>query len=88
MDISPYGRRLHYVKVVAVDDSLRGTGAFRRLMFLIIDDCERRGTPIVLECHDERVVSIYSHYGFETVEVLEAEGAEIAQYCMVRHPPA
>jgi len=76
----------YYIKVVAVDPSLRGSGAFRRLMTPVIEDCARRGLPMVLESHDDRVADIYTHYGFETVEVIEEDGLEMRQHCMVLHP--
>lgn len=76
----------YYVKVVAVDHSLRGTGAFRRLMTPVIEGSALRGLPIVLESHDERVADIYTHYGFDTVELIEQEGLDIRQHCMVLQP--
>lgn len=78
----------YYIKVVALDQSLRGSGAFRRLISPILEEYGSRGMPVALETHDERVESIYSHFGFQTVEVVEAEGIQIKQYCMVRWPDA
>ncbi len=77
----------YYVKVVAIDPAIRGSGAFRKLMSPVLDGCDDRGLPIVLESHDERVAAIYSHYGFETVEVIEQDGLNVRQHCMIRRPP-
>ena len=76
----------YYVKIVAVDEGLRGTGAFRRLMEPLFAFCDDEGLPMALETHDERNVSIYEHFGFRTVRVLEPEGVGLKQYCMVRPP--
>ena len=76
----------YYVKVVALDSSLRGSGAFRRLITPVIEEFNTRNLPMVLETHDERVAQIYGHFGFETVEVIEAEGLTLKQHCMVRWP--
>ncbi len=72
------------IEVIAIAEELRGTGAFRRLLSPVIQSCENKGLPIVLETHDERNVKIYEHFGFEVAKVLEQDGVEIKGYCMIR----
>lgn len=74
----------YYVKMLAVDSGLRGSGAFRRLMEPLFEECDRKGIPIVLETHDERNVAIYEHFGFRTVRTLGPGPTGLKQHCMVR----
>jgi ribosomal protein S18 acetylase RimI-like enzyme len=78
----PYYR----IKVVAVDQSIRGTGAFRRLISPVLDHCEARQIPVVLETHNPENVPRYEHFGFRVVKTLEAPDTDVRQYCMVREP--
>jgi predicted GNAT family N-acyltransferase len=74
------------IKIVAVDKSLRGTGAFRRLMTPVLESCDRKKIPVILETHNYTNVGLYNHFGFELVKTIESNDTDIKQYCMIRKP--
>jgi GNAT superfamily N-acetyltransferase len=78
----------HRIKIIAVDQSIRGTGAFRRLISPTLDRCDRENIPAVLETHNPDNVPRYAHFGFELVNTLQSPASEVRQYCMVRKPGA
>lgn len=77
----------HYrVKVISIDRSLRGTGAFRRLFAPAIEYADREGIPMVLETHNPSNVGLYQHFGFELVKTISSPETHVQQYCMIRKP--
>jgi ribosomal protein S18 acetylase RimI-like enzyme len=74
------------VKIIAIDKSLRGKGAFRRLITPAIEFADREQIPMVLETHNQRNVGIYEHFGFELVKTITAIETHVQQYCMIRKP--
>ena len=77
----------HYrVKIIAVDKSLRGSGAFRRLITPVLDYAGEHRIPIVLETHNPSNIGLYEHFGFTLVKTITHPDTEIEQYCMVWYP--
>lgn len=77
----------HYrLKVIAVDKSLRGSGAFRRLITPMLAYADQNRIPVVLETHKLSNVGLYEHFGFTLVKTITHPSTEIKQYCMIRYP--
>ncbi len=47
--IKYFDGEVSHLLVVAIDKSLKGTGAFRKLLMPVILSCEKKKMPIVLE---------------------------------------
>ncbi|MCC5935236.1 MAG: GNAT family N-acetyltransferase [Candidatus Cyclonatronum sp.] len=77
-------KRHYRLKIIAVDPSLRGTGAFRRLITPALEHADKHGLPVVLETHNPANVGLYEHFGFELVKTLGSPGLALEQFCMVR----
>ena len=78
--------RYYRLKVIAIDRSLRGSGAFRKLITPVIEYADSEGIPIVLETHNRDNVGLYQHFGFELVKTITSNETEIRQYCLIRNP--
>jgi ribosomal protein S18 acetylase RimI-like enzyme len=77
----------HYrVKVIAIDKTLRGSGAFRRLITPVLEYAGKNQMPVVLETHNLSNVGLYEHFGFNLVKTIAHPSTEIKQYCMIRYP--
>ena len=77
----------HYrVKIISIDKSLRGTGAFRKLISPAIEYADRERIPMVLETHNPSNVGLYEHFGFELVKTISSADTGVQQYCMIRRP--
>lgn len=77
----------YYIDLVVIDRSLKGSGAFRRLLEPLLLRMEREGMPVLLDTHDPDNVPLYRHFGFETVREHRAKGdCDLVQYSMIRRP--
>lgn len=80
-------RGRHYrVKIISIDKSLRGTGAFRRLFTPAMEFADRESIPMVLETHNPGNVGLYQYFGFELVKTISSPHTSVQQYCMIRKP--
>ena len=78
--------RFYRIKIVAVDKSMRGQGAFRRLVTPVIAFSDSERVPLIIETHNEDNVGLYRKFGFELVKTITSPATEIQQYCMIRWP--
>ena len=77
----------HYrVKVISIDKSLRGTGAFRKLITPAIEYADQEQIPMVLETHNPSNVGLYEHFGFKLMKTISSPDTGVQQYCMIREP--
>jgi ribosomal protein S18 acetylase RimI-like enzyme len=77
----------HYrLKIISIDKSLRGTGAFRKLITPAIEFADQEQIPMVLETHNPSNVGLYEHFGFELVKTISSPDTDVQQYCMIRRP--
>ena len=77
----------HYrLKVIAIDRTLRGSGAFRRLITPVLEYAGKNQIPVVLETHNLSNFGLYEHFGFNLVKTIAHPSTEIKQYCMIRYP--
>ncbi|TVQ07637.1 MAG: GNAT family N-acetyltransferase, partial [Balneolaceae bacterium] len=74
------------VKVISIDKSLRGTGAFRKLITPAIEYADQEQIPMVLETHNPSNVGLYEHFGFKLVKTISSPETDVQQYCMIREP--
>lgn len=79
-------QRFYRVKIVAVDKSMRGQGAFRRLITPAIEYADDQKIPMVLETHNPENMGIYERFGFSLVKTITHPETTIEQYCMIRKP--
>lgn len=75
---------VYHLLVVAIDKSLRGTGAFRKLLMPVISSCEKKRMPIVLETFNPDNIPIYEHFGFQLMESHNSGKIDLTCYCMMR----
>lgn len=73
-----------HLLVVAIDKSLKGTGAFRKLLMPVITACEMKMMPIVLETFNPDNVPLYEHFGFQLVESHISDKIDLTCFCMMR----
>ena len=73
-----------HLMVIVIDQSLKGTGAFRRLLTPVIKECEEKIIPIVLQTHNPENVPIYEHFGFRLIESHTSDRIDLTCYCMMR----
>jgi ribosomal protein S18 acetylase RimI-like enzyme len=78
--------RYYRIKIVAVDKSMRGQGAFRRMVTPLIEFSDTEQVPLIIETHNEDNVGLYRKFGFELVKTITSPRTEIQQYCMIRWP--
>lgn len=76
--------RCYRLKIIAIHQDLRGSGAFRKLITPVIEFADSEKIPIVLETHNPENVGLYGHFGFELVKTISSEESRIEQYCMIR----
>ncbi|MDL2254454.1 hypothetical protein LJC49_10390 [Ruminococcaceae bacterium OttesenSCG-928-I18] len=75
----------YYVNILCIDESLKGSGAFRTLITPALRRADRLGIPVLLDTFDEHNVQIYEHFGFQTVEKKDC-GAGLTLHGMMRPP--
>ncbi len=78
--------RYYRIKIVAVDKSMRGQGAFRRMVTPLIEFSDTEKVPLIIETHNEDNVELYRKFGFELVKTITSSRTDIQQYCMIRWP--
>ncbi len=79
------GNDYFYLQLVALDSSLKGSGAFRQLVEPILARLEQEKMPVLLDTHDKSNVSLYEHFGFHLEREHHAKsGAPIVQYSMIK----
>ncbi|HAG11050.1 MAG TPA: hypothetical protein DCK76_06640 [Desulfotomaculum sp.] len=75
---------VYHLLVVVIDESLKGTGALRNILMPVINECEEKKIPIVLQTHNPDNVPLYQHYGFELMETHYSEELDLSCFCMAR----
>lgn len=73
-----------HLLVIVVDQSLQGTGSFRKLMMPVIKECETKKIPIVLQTHNPGNIAIYEHFGFRLMELHTSDKLDLTCFCMMR----
>lgn len=86
-----YARRfpsetVYVLQVIAVEASLKGTGAFRRLISPAIAACDKDGTRMVLQTHNPANIPLYEHFGFAVEEELASPQLGLRCFNMARQP--
>jgi predicted acetyltransferase len=72
--------------LVAIDSSLKSSGAFRQLVAPVLVRAEHENLPVLLDTHDKNNVPLYEHFGFELAQEHHPKsGAPIVQYSMIKY---
>ena len=82
--IKYFDGEVFHLLVVAIDKSLKGTGAFRELLMPVIIACEKEKMPIVLETFNPNTVPLYEHFGFQLIESHNSDKIDLTCFCMMR----
>lgn len=71
---------------VAIDSSLKGSGAFRRLFISVVENYASKGIPIVGQTTNPDNVPLYQHCGFSVIETLQSPKIPFSCYCVAVLP--
>ena len=82
--VNYFDGEVFHLLVVAIDKSLKGTGAFRKLLMPVIATCEKKKMPIVLETFNPDNVPLYEHFGFRLMESHLSDKIDLTCYCMMK----
>ena len=74
----------YYLAHIGIDKEKRGTGICREMMEFVFDHVKRYNSELALETFSDKNASLYEHFGFETVAVVESEDKSIKQYRMLK----
>ena len=77
----------YYIDLIAVDQTLKGRGAFRKLLAQIITKMQQKNIQILLDTHDASNIPLYQHFGFDLVQEHQAKHSpNLIQYSMIKRP--
>lgn len=79
-----YPEEVYQLLVVAIDKSLKGTGALRSLLMPVRNECDEKKLPIVMQTHNPLNVPIYEHFGFTVIETRRSIRIDLTCYCLMR----
>jgi len=72
------------LQTIVIAKAFRGSGAFRELIMPVLEECDNKQIPIVLQTHQKKNVPIYEHFGFKVMAHYETEQGELECFCMMR----
>ncbi|MGN0262006.1 MAG: hypothetical protein ACI4B9_04055 [Eggerthellaceae bacterium] len=75
---------VYVLQVICIDESLKGTGAFRKMIEPVINDCKEMNIPVVLQTHNPGNVPLYEHFGFQLIERVDSETVDLSCFNMAR----
>lgn len=75
---------VYHLLIIATDESVKGTGVFRKLITPVLEKCETNKEPIVLETFNPDNLPIYEHFGFNLMESHTSDDMGLTCYCMMR----
>ncbi|MBC3901003.1 hypothetical protein GH811_15405 [Acetobacterium malicum] len=75
---------VYHLLIIATDESVKGTGVFRKLITPVLEKCEANKEPIVLETFNPDNLPIYEHFGFNLMESHTSDDMGLTCYCMMR----
>ena len=73
-----------YLKTLGIAKDKRGSGLFREMIEFVFDYTKKQNPELVLETFSDRNASIYQHFGFEIIEIVESKDKQIKQYRMLK----
>ena len=73
-----------YLAHIGVDKNKRGKGICGEMMNFVFDYTKKYNSELALETFSDNNASMYKHFGFEVVEVVESKDKQIKQYRMVK----
>ncbi|WP_026395072.1 N-acetyltransferase [Acetobacterium malicum] len=75
---------VYHLLIIATDESVKGTGVFRKLITPVLEKCEANKESIVLETFNPDNLPIYEHFGFNLMESHTSDDMGLTCYCMMR----
>lgn len=73
-----------YLAHIGIDKNKRSMGICREMMEFVFDYTKKYNSELVLETFNDKNASIYKHFGFEVVEIVESKDKLIKQYRMLK----
>ena len=73
-----------YLAHIGIDKNKRGKGLCREMMEFAFEYAKQYNTQLVLETFSDTNASIYKHFGFEVVELVESKDKTIKEYRMLK----
>ncbi len=77
-----------YLAVLAVDPQHQGKGYASKLLNEMLSYIDEEGLPCYIETDGEKNVSMYQHFGFETIDEFVVPGTKDTVVAMLRKPKA
>ena len=74
----------YYLAHIGVDKNKRGTGICREMLDFVFDYTSKFNSELALETFSDKNASMYEHFGFEVLAIVESEDKRIKQYRMVK----
>ncbi|MGL4362299.1 MAG: GNAT family N-acetyltransferase [Cellulosilyticaceae bacterium] len=71
-----------HLDLIVVKEEARGHGKCKQIIGYIINEASTKNIPITLETQNPCNVEMYKHFGFEVVEVMDADDS--MRYCMMK----
>ena len=77
-----------YLAMLVVDPQHQGKGYASKLLHEMLSYIDEEGLPCYLETGGEKNVSMYQHFGFETIDEFVVPGTKDKMVAMLREPKA
>ncbi|MCM1566674.1 MAG: GNAT family N-acetyltransferase [Dehalobacter sp. 4CP] len=78
-------KNYYHINVVAVAHEERGKGKLRALITPIVENCQEKGIPIILETDNSNHIPMYEHMGFQLIKTMEDSRIGLNQYCFIKY---
>ena len=75
-----------YAQLLAIQKDRQNEKIGSKLMYPVIQACDKNNIPILLDTHDEKNVSRYEHLNFQLLRTMPLFKTGLTNYCMVRYP--
>ncbi len=73
-----------YLALLAVDPRHQGQGHASALLRPVLARLQSERLPCYLETHRPENVSLYEHFGFRVMELVQLPGSSVRQWCMLK----
>lgn len=77
-------KTVYVLQVICIDESLKGSGTFRKMIEPVINDCKEMDIPVVLQTHNPASVPLYEHFGFQLIEKIDSDTIDLSCFNMAR----
>lgn len=79
-------KNYYRINIIAIEQEERGKGILRALIMPIINQCNEKKIPVILETDNPKHIAIYEHFGFNLVKTISNNDIDLSQYCFIKYP--